>query len=178
MYIYVLELEFTPKSPIPIQYCRVHSIFFSFTLTAASLSQNTIQDSHYPQLICSALEHTKNDFRIANLCFCRKRGLLTRVKYPFGVILFLAQEHVVAILRSEWSGFASSTPLHCDYVTYLKLKFFPCPQFFLWSSYFYLSGMFYSSPYKDFAYFMSNLFLSILSSLYMCVCVCVCVCVY
>lgn len=92
-------------------------LFFSFTLIVASFSRSAKPD-------CSILEHTKNDFRIANLRFCRKRGLLTRVQHLLRVIMFLAWEHVVILLHSKLLGFASPHLLQCDYIIYMKCNFF------------------------------------------------------
>lgn len=60
-----------------------------FTTTVALFSAKP--GSHCPQRICSILECMKNSFRIANLCFCRKRGLLTRVENSKGPVMTLNQ---------------------------------------------------------------------------------------
>lgn len=117
MFMYVLE-PMTSHLYLQFQSNNAEFIlFFSFTLIVASFSRSAKPD-------CSILEHTKNDFRIANLRFCRKRGLLTRVQHLLRVIMFLAWEHVVILLHSKLLGFASPHLLQCDYIIYMKCNFF------------------------------------------------------
>lgn len=101
--------DFITMFPILIQYSRVLSfyLFFLFYHNCCFLSQSAKTDNHYSQFICSILESTKNGFRIANLCFCKKGGLLSSNFFFYSCFFFLPESIQSYYWAQKLLGFTS-----------------------------------------------------------------------
>lgn len=98
--------DFIPIFPTLIQYSRVLSFYFYFTIIVAPFSQSAKTDNHYSQFTCSILESTKSGFRIANLCFCKKGGLLSS-NFFFTVVFFVPENIQLYYWAQKLLGFTS-----------------------------------------------------------------------
>lgn len=124
--------DFITMFPILIQYSRVLSfyLFFLFYHNCCFLSQSAKTDNHYSQFTCSILESTKNGFRIANLCFCKKGGLLSSNFFFYSCFFFFclrAYSHITGL--KSYLGLLPPFLLQFGYIIDLKYNFFVCIQF-------------------------------------------------